>query len=81
MAREAQDGHGMGVNGERQWLVKASTGSHDCINPIRQFEENVFRDVLESRRTDMEFIKLSIGTHHQLLAATLVLIVCVTLHR
>lgn len=46
---------------EDRWVVKASLGSRDCINPVRQFEENVFREVLKSRRTDIEFIKLSIG--------------------
>ena len=47
--------------GGRCWKVKASRGSHDCINPIRQLEETTFRDALDNRRTDIEFIKLSLG--------------------
>ena len=49
------------VGGGRPWTVKTSCGSHDCINPIRQFEEVAFRDALDNRRTDIEFIKLSLG--------------------
>ena len=48
---------------EVKWSVKASRGSHNSLNPIRQFEEHLFRDVLREprSRTDLEFIKLSIG--------------------
>ena len=46
---------------EGRWSVKASRESHVCINPIRQIEETQFQDVLAKRRTDIEFIKLSIG--------------------
>ena len=52
---------------ESTWSVKASRESHDSINPIRQFEETSFQDVLSEagKRTDVEFIKLSIGkTRH-----------------
>ena len=48
-----------------RWVVKASQGSRDSINPVRGFEENIFKDVLKNRRTDIEFIKLSIGTQTQ----------------
>ena len=46
---------------EGRWVVKASQGSRDAINPVRGFEENLFKDALKARRTDIEFIKLSIG--------------------
>jgi tyrosine aminotransferase len=46
---------------EGRWVVKASQASRDAINPVRGFEENLFKDVLKERRTDIEFIKLSIG--------------------
>ena len=53
----------MGVAGASWGSVKASNGSHDSINPIRQFEETLFQDVLSNcrDRTDLDFIKLSIG--------------------
>ena len=53
---------------EGKWIVKASKGSHDSINPIRQFEEFLFQDVLRNAnsRTDLSFIKLSIGETHML---------------
>ena len=68
----ASSGQGEGVSGdvpaaaggageEGRWSVKASRESHVCINPIRQIEETQFQDVLAKRRTDIEFIKLSIG--------------------
>ena len=58
--RVAGGGNG---GGERRWTVQASRESHDSINPIRQFEETRFQDVLSNsrNRTDLEFIKLSIG--------------------
>ena len=45
------------------WSVRASRESHDSINPIRQFEETRFQDILcdANSRKDLEFIKLSIG--------------------
>jgi hypothetical protein len=50
---------------EEKWSVKASRESRDSINPIRQFEETLFQDVLSDarNRTDLKFIKLSIGTY------------------
>lgn len=52
----------METNGERQWVVRASRESHDCINPVRSCEELYYADVLElSKKNGKDLIKLSIG--------------------
>ena len=57
----------METNRERQWLVRASKESHDCINPVRSCEELYYADVLElSKKNGKELIRLSIGKGPQL---------------
>ena len=45
------------------YTVKASSGSHNSINPIRKYEEQVLSELIKNanKRTDTEFIKLSTG--------------------
>lgn len=43
------------------WVVKATTESHKCVNPVRSCEEKYFKDAMEMRDKSKSLIKLSIG--------------------